>query len=338
MRKRIAVLCPLILAAMGAIAAPATKVCVFVPGVLSGSPIYEQLVAGAGRAVSELPGASLKVVEGGYDQADWLGKISALAASGGFSLIVSSNAAIPDLCAQAAASFPAARFFVADAWLPGNKSIHTVLYDQLEQGYMVGYLAGLASSGRLPRSGATHRAGIIVAQHYPSFDKLISPGFEMGLKAADPEAVLETRVLGNWYDATKASELAKGLFDAGAAAILPIAGGAGQGVVSAAAEKARYALWFDDDSGYRLAPGTVIGCAVLRQERLVYERVKALLAQGSGSPLYGRADTVGAKEGYVDFAGDDPSYRSLPASARAALEGQVAKLKSGALVLGASGL
>ena len=68
--------------------------------------------------------------------------------------------------------------------------------------------------------------------------------------------------------------------------------------------------------GYHLAPGTVIGCAVLRQERLVYENVKALLAQGSGSPLYGKADIVGAKEGYVDFAGDDPAYLSLPKEAR----------------------
>lgn len=337
MRRRILGFSTLVLAAMGAIAAPAPKVCVFVPGVVSGSPIYEQLVAGAKRAVSETPGATLKVVEGGYDQADWLGKISALAATGEFSLIVSSNASIPDLCSQVAASFPAARFFVADSWLPGNRSIHTVLYNQLDQGYMVGYLAGLASSGRLPGSGATHKAGIVVAQHYPAFDKLIAPGFEKGLKAADPEAVLETRVLGNWYDATKASELAAGLFDEGVAAILPVAGGAGQGVVSAAASKGRYALWFDDDSGYRLAPGTVIGCAVLRQERLVYERVKALLAEGPDSALYGRADVVGAKEGYVDFAAADPSYQGLPAAAKAALDGQVAKLKSGALVLGAAG-
>ena len=338
MRKRIATLAAAAIAAMGAIAAPSPKVCVFVPGVVSGSPIYEQLVAGAKRAVSDTPGATLKVVEGGFDQADWLGKISALAASGEFSLIVSSNAAIPDLCSQAAASFPAARFFIADSWLPGNKSIYTVLYNQLDQGYMVGYLAGLASSGKLPGSSATHKAGLIVAQHYPSFDKLIAPGFEMGLKAADPAAVLETRVLGNWYDATKAAELANGLFDAGAAAILPIAGGAGQGVVSAAASRGRYALWFDDDSGYKLAPGTVIGCAVLRQEKLVYERVKTLLAQGPGSKLYGTADIVGAKEGYVDFAADDPSYQNLPASVRAALDAQVAKLKSGALVLRATGL
>jgi simple sugar transport system substrate-binding protein len=334
----------LALAALCAFGTPAKapKVCVFVPNVLSGSPTYEQMVAGARRAVGEIPGASLKVVEAGFNQAEWLGKLSAIAATGEFALIVSSNPAIPDLCAQVAASFPEARFFVADSWLPGNRAVHTVLYNQIEQGYMVGYLAGLASSGRLAGagagSGATHKAGLIVAQRYPSLDKLIQPGFEKGLKAADPAASLETRVLGNWYDATKASELANGLFDAGAAAILPIAGGAGQGVVSAAKSRGRYALWFDDDSGYRLAPGTVIGCAVLRQDRLVYERVKALLAQGSSSPLYGRADVVGAREGYVDFASGDPSYLGLPASARASLEAEVAKLKSGALVFPVAGL
>jgi simple sugar transport system substrate-binding protein len=296
------------------------------------------MVAGARKAVAEVPGATIKIVEAGFNQAEWLGKLSALAATGDFSLIVSSNAAIPDLCAQVALSFPAERFFIADSWLPGNKAIHTVLYNQLDQGYMVGYLAGLASSGRLGGGKATHKAGIIVAQRYPSFDKLIEPGFAKGLTAADPSAKLETRVLGNWYDATKASELANGLFESGTAAILPIAGGAGQGVVSAAKSKGRYIVWFDDDSGYRLAPGTVIGCAIMRQDKLVYERVKALLSQGDSSPLFGKADIVGAKEGYVDFAADDPAYKTLPAAARAALEGEISKLKSGSLSFPVSGL
>jgi riboflavin transport system substrate-binding protein len=339
MRRLCAVVAMFALSAFSAFGAPvkAQKVCVYVPNVVSGSPTYEQLVAGAKRAAAEVPGASVKVVEAGFNQAEWLGKLSALAATGEFSLIVSSNPSIPDLCAQVAASFPTARFFVADGWLPGNKAIHTVLYNQLEQGYLVGYLAGLASSGKLG-GAANHKAGMIVAQRYPSLDKLIEPGFAKGLKAADPAAILETRVLGNWYDATKASELASGLFDAGAAAILPIAGGAGQGVVSAAKTKGRYVLWFDDDSGYRLAPGTVIGCAVMRQERLVYERVKALLEQGSSSALYGKADVVGVKDGYVDFATDDPSYKGLPASARAALERELSKLKSGALSFPVEGL
>jgi riboflavin transport system substrate-binding protein len=340
MKKALILTAAIVAASIHTFAAPikAPKVCVFVPNVLSGSPTYEQMAAGAKRAVDEIPGASLKIVEAGFNQAEWLEKLSAVVATGEFDLVVSSNPSIPDLCAQVAASFPEARFFVADAWMPGNKAVHTVLYNQLEQGYIVGYLAGLASSGKLGKAGVTHKAGLIIAQHYPSLDKLIEPGFAKGLKAADPEALLETRVLGNWYDATKAYELAKGLFDAGAAAILPIAGGAGQGVVSAAKSTGRYVVWFDDDSGYRLAPGTVIGCAVLRQERLVYERVKALLAQGSSSTLYGKADIVGAREGYVDFAADSPSYKSLPAAARAALEAEVEKLKSGAIAFPVTGL
>ena len=60
--------------------------------------------------------------------------------------------------------------------------------------------------------------------------------------------------------------------------------------------------------------------------------------QGDGSALYGKADIVGAKEGYVDFAADNPSYQGLPAAVRAALDEQVAKLKSGALVLATTGL
>jgi riboflavin transport system substrate-binding protein len=340
MRKAAVLTTAIVVVSISIFASPvrAPKVCVFVPNVLSGSPTYEQMVAGVKRAVDEIPGASMKIVEAGFNQAEWLEKLSAVAATGEFNLIVSSNPSIPDLCAQVATSFPEARFFVADSWMPGNNAIHTVLYNQIEQGYMVGYLAGLASAGKIGRAGASHKAGLIIAQHYPSLDKLIEPGFLKGLTAADPEATLEMRVLGNWYDATKASELAKSLFDSGVTAILPIAGGAGQGVVSAAKAMGRYVVWFDDDSGYRLAPGTVIGCAVLRQDRLVYERVKVLLAQGSSSSLYGKAEIVGAKEGYVDFAADDPSYKHLPAAARAALDAEVKKLHSGAIAFPVTGL
>jgi riboflavin transport system substrate-binding protein len=317
--------------------AKAPRVAVFVPGIASGSPIYEQLVAGARRAAAEFPGATVKVVEAGNNQADWLGTLSALVSSGGFDLIATSNPSMPELCAQAAASFPDARFFVADSTLKGNKAIHTVLYNQMDEGYIVGFLAGLASSGRLPPVPATHKAGMVIAQHYPTMDGMIIPGFEKGLKAADPAATLELREVGNWYDATKAADLAAGLFDSGAATILPIAGGASRGAIGAAKAKGRYALCFDDASGYQSAPGTVIGCAVLAQERLVYEKVKALLSQGKGSALYGKAEIVGAKEGYIDFDGSGAAYRALPAEARSALEAEVAKLKSGKLIFPATG-
>lgn len=301
-------------------------VAVFVPGVVSGSPIYEMLAAGARQAAEAVPGTNFRVVEAGFNQAEWLDKLAALAASGEFDLIVTSNPALPELCAKVAESYPSMRFFAADAYLSGNPAIHTVLYNQLEQGYIVGYLAGLITTSSLPGANRAKKAGMVVAQTYPTLDKLIRPGFEAGLKAADPEISLDIRVVGNWYDANRSAELTASLIDGGVDVILPIAGGAGQGVLSASRERGTYAVWFEG-KGYGLAPGTILGCAVLDQERLVRERVSALLS--GDKALFGRADVVGAAEGYIGFDPDGDAYRALPAELRARFEKALADLRAG---------
>jgi simple sugar transport system substrate-binding protein len=55
---------------------------VFVPGVAAGSPLHEQMVSGARRAAAEYPNLTVKVIEGGFNQAEWEEKVTALAASG----------------------------------------------------------------------------------------------------------------------------------------------------------------------------------------------------------------------------------------------------------------
>ena len=315
----------LVVSCAGKVAGPELKsVAVFVPGIASGSPIYEMLVQGATEAVASVPGAKVKVVEGGFDQSTWLGSLRDIASSGEFGLIVTSNPALPELAARIVADFPGIRFFIADAYLEGNPSIHTVLYNQIEQGYIVGYLAGLVSKERRP--AAPFVAGLIAAHRYPTLDQLIRPGFEAGLKAVDPSFVLEYREVGNWYDANKAAELAAGLYAAGVEVVLPIAGGAGQGVVAAAKERGKSVVWFDG-GGYALGPDTVIGCATLAQDMLVASRVKAIL--GGETSLFGKADIVSAADGYIGFDADGDGYRSLSAEVRGLFETALAELKAG---------
>lgn len=290
------------------------EVGVFVPGVASGSPIYEMLVEGVRRAVEATPGASMTVVEAGFNQAEWLDKLSTLAGSGKFGLIVTSNPALPELCAVVAERYPRARFFVADAWLEGNEAIHTVLYNQLEQGYLAGFLAGLVTTGGAPGSNPEKKVGLVVAQTYPTLDKLIEPGFRAGLAAVDPAIELETRVVGNWFDAAKAGELAKGLFDSGVDVILPIAGGANQGVLSVAAESGGRVVLLESGTGVTYDPAVVVGSAWIAQDRLVEEKVKALLGGTKG--LYGTAEVRGFAEGYIGFADDAPWFRALPGATR----------------------
>jgi len=300
------------------------SVAVFVPGVVSGSPTYEMLVAGATKAVAETSGASMKVIEAGFDQSTWLDRLRDTVASGEFEVVVSSNPSLPELCARLASDYPAVRFLVVDAYLSGDPSIHTVLYNQMEQGYLVGYLAGLVTKDRNPNGQMV--AGLVAAQRYPTLDKLISPGFEAGLKAVDPAFTLQTREIGNWYDSAKAAELAGALYGSGIEVILPIAGSAGQGVVAAAKERGASVVWFDG-AGYALGPDTVIGCATIAQDKLVYERLKKTL--GGDSTMFGRADIVSVADGYIDFDPEGEGYRALPAGVRAAMEQAVEELRKG---------
>ena len=111
-----------------------------------------------------------------------------------------------------------------------------------------------------------------------------STGCPRGFEAVDKSITLDYRVIGNWWDANKAADLANSMMDAGVDVILSIAGGAGQGTIKAAQARGRYVVYFDSNV-YNLAPGTIMfltacphatfGCADGRD-------LEVLLATGHG--------------------------------------------------------
>ena len=300
------------------------SIAVFVPGVVAGSPTYEMMVAGVEKAASENPGVSSSVVEGGFNQGEWLTKVTSLAASGKYDLIVTSNPAMPEICDEVSRSYPQARFLVLDGHLEGNPSLYTFRFDQMEQGYLAGYFAGLLARQKSPAGEVT--VGLVAGQEYPDMIRSIRPGYLQGAQAAAGDAVLDFRVVGNWYDAGKGAELARDIYRGGAAVILTIAGGANQGVVSAAQDSGNAVVWFDS-SGYDVAPGTVLGSTRIELDRAAYEKTSAAIR---GELPFGSAETVGIAEGYIDFVTEDPAYREyLPASLREKLESHLADLAAG---------
>jgi simple sugar transport system substrate-binding protein len=303
---------------------------VFVPGFVEGSPTYEMLVSGAERAVGEAPGATITITEAGYNQAEWLEKLTAFAATGQYDLIVTSNPAMPALCAEVGQSFPEQRFVVIDGYLPGTPRIRTTLFNQVEQAYLVGYMAGLVTTSGMAGANPLLRAGMVVGQEYPIMNDAIVPGFERGLQAAAPGSELDVRVVGNWYDAAKAAELAAGIFEGGADVILTIAGGANQGVVRAAKERGKYVLWFDSN-GYSVEPGVVVGSSVVAHDEATYRAVSAAL---KGTLSYGDAEILGARDGFVRFIDDDPLYRqSVPETIRKRMADEAQQVRLGKVKL-----
>ena len=192
---------------------------------------------------------------------------------------------------------------------------------------MAGYLAALVSMESWPD---IRRVGLIAAQEYPVLNNILLPGFIEGAKAVVPDFELDFRVVGNWFDAARAAELAAGMIRDGAMVLLPIAGGAGHGVIQAASEAGAKVVWIDVN-GYAIRPGTVIGSAILQQERAAYETTISFL---SGTLPFGQADIVGAADGFVDFIDDDPDY--LTAVSQVVRERQAkltASLRSGDLII-----
>jgi riboflavin transport system substrate-binding protein len=304
------------------------SIAIFIPGVVAGSPLYEDLVAGTEKAASEYTHVSVKVLEGGFNQGEWAEKLTSLAA-GDYDVIVTSNPAMPAVAAEVVENFPGQKFINLDGYLEGNPQIYTLMYNQVEQGYLVGFLGGLITKSSMEGANSALKAGLIVAQEYPVMEKMIKPGYEKGLRAVDPEIKLDYRVIGNWYDANKAADLANSMFDAGVDVVLTIAGSANQGTIKAAEERGKYVLYFDAED-YDLAPGTIAGCAVLRQDKAAYETVKKAI---EGTLSYGTADVVHMKNGYVDFADDDPLYRqTVSDEVREQMGEVISKLRSGELV------
>ncbi len=179
-------------------------------------------------------------------------------------------------------------------------------------------------------ANADLKIGIIAGQEFPAMTQMIVPGYRKGAAAADPRIKVDYRVLGNWYDANKARELAKSMIDSGVDVILTICGGANQGVITAAKESGVYVLYFDSEQ-YALAPGTIAGCVTLTQKRAVHELI---LQAYKGDLPWGTNRIAGVKEGYVRFAGDNPLYsKTVPEQIRKQLAKKISELKTGSLVL-----
>ena len=305
----------------------APSIGVFVPGIMADSATYAHLAQGVQEAVDEYNStrndgekAELYIMEAGTNQAEWATKLTALAATGTYDVIISSNPSIPELAAPLTEQFPEQKFVLLDGSYSGNQNIACLSYNQKEQTYLAGYISGLMSQ--------SHKTGLISAQDYPVMNNILYPYYARGAEDAFSGTTCEYRVVGNWYDASKGSEIADAMHDAGIDVILPICGGASQGVIASAKEKGTKLAYIDENS-FAKAPGTVI-CSVYTAQ--VNAAKEATLDFLNGKTQWGTTRTVGLQEGYISYVDDDPLYiETVPEKIRNRMKALVQGLYDGSI-------
>jgi len=288
------------------------SVLIFVTGVLAGSPPYELMAQGAAEFAEANSNVTVKVYEAGFNQAEWEEQLTDLVSSGDYDLVLGSNPSLPEICENAGRKFPNQKFVIVDAFYEGNPQISAYFYNQYEQSLYLGYLAGLITVSDMPLANSQKKIGFIAAQEYPLLTRHMVPGFLAGAKLADPQIELDRRIIGNWFDANKAAELASSMMDSGVDVFTSIAGGAARGLLRTAMDRGSYVVSYNVDE-YDLAPGAIVGCGLMEQKKLVLEILGQALA---GEIQYGVSKTIGIKEGYLDFIDNEPGYMALPAEIR----------------------
>jgi simple sugar transport system substrate-binding protein len=293
------------------------SVLVYITGVMAGSPPYTALAEGAQEFAAEHEYVTVKIYEAGFNQAEWEEQLTSLVATGEYDIVLGSNPSLPEICERVGVKFPKQKFIITDAFYEGNNQIRTYLYNQYEQSLFLGYLAGLVTTSSMEYANDDLKIGFIAAQEYPLLNKHMVPGFLEGARMVNPGIELDFRIVGNWFDANKAADLASSMRSAGVDVFASIAGGAAQGLFKVAQEQGAYIV-FHNTNEYKAAPGRVLGCGSMEQKKLIKEILSDVIA---GNVTYGEASIVGVQEGYIGFFYDDPAYtQNLPADIRQQFE------------------
>ena len=287
---------------------------VFIPGQLGDSPPYDHLAEAAEKFALRNDGLELvRIFEAGFDQSQWPEMLLTFAASGAYDVIYTSNESMGPLCVEVLEQVPNVKFIVNDAYVLGVDGLYTTFFNNTQQAFLFGYMMALISTSEMENVNADKKVGLVFGQHYVMMDDMIIPGMEQGAQYLDPEFELVTAMLGNWYDAGKAAQLADSMAEQGVDVYGSICGSGNAGVLSSAVNNGLYVLWYDSD-GFDKAPGTVVASFIKDNAAATTRNLERLL---EGTLPWGEAEILGAEEGYIYVPVRAGAYvRSVPEAVR----------------------
>lgn len=287
------------------------SILVYISGNLAGSPPYQKLNNGALEFAKTHEDVTIKTYEAGYNQAEWESQLTSLVASNKYDIVLTTNPSLPEICDNISKKFPNQKFLITDAYFSGNENISTYEFNQYQQSYILGRLAAMIARSDLENIRNTNKLGFVLSQEYPLITEQILPGYLEGARSIDQNFEIDKRVIGNWYDADKANELANSIIDNGSDVIATISGGASTGVINSAKNKNAYIV-FHNDNIYSQAPGVILGCGAMKQDDLAY---KILEDAYTNEINWGSAEVLSIDSGFIGFYSEDPLFKDyLPSN------------------------
>ena len=226
----------------------------------------------------------------------------------GFNPVVAIGFSHGSAVEKVAAEFPDTAFGIVDM-VVDQPNVRSILFKEHEGSYLVGLLAGMAST--------TQKVGFVGGMDIPLIRRF-ECGYKQGAAAAGASDVFGN-MTGNtgaaWNDPVKGGELTKSQIDRGADVVFQAAGGTGFGVLQTAADAGILGIGVDSNQN-GLHPGKVLTSMLKRVDNAVYEAFMDYKndAWSTGFRVLGLA------EGGVDWALDENNQALITDEMRAAVE------------------
>lgn len=214
-------------------------------------------------------------------------------------------------------------------------NVLTVLFDSNESGFLAGAVAAYwtTSDKALNKNKTIGFVGGINAVIINNF--LV--GYAEGAHYVDPEIKIKNAYIGNFVDTAKAKDLAVAQISEGADIIFQVAGGAGNGVIEAASERAGLMAIGVDADQYQTLAGTDLQKAVITSslKRLDNALFKILgdYAKDAGSVPFGTTVTYGLEQDAVGIVFNENLEANISAADLASVRDILSKIQSGEIVV-----
>ncbi|MFO8035179.1 MAG: BMP family ABC transporter substrate-binding protein [Anaerolineales bacterium] len=197
------------------------------------------------------------------------------AAESGFDLVITLEYTHADPLDRVAPDYPDTLFGIVNL-VVDQPNVVSIMFKEHEGSFLAGALAAMVTTMEdNPKVNPDNVIGVIGGTQSPGIDVFLV-GYEEGAHYVDPDTEVLKAYAGSFGDPAKGKELTLSMYDQGADIVFQVAGGTGQGVISAAEESEHYAIGVDSNQD-DLAPGYVLTSMMKRVDNAVYDVISRLV-------------------------------------------------------------
>ena len=200
-----------------------------------------------------------------------------------YDMIICIGYALADALKEAAEANPDKKFaIVDDASLADEPNVTSLMFEQAQASYLVGYVAG--------KTTKTNTVGIVLGMSTDLMNEF-GYGYVAGAIDANPDVKVLQNNANSFTDTAAGKTAANNMVAQGADVVFHAAGGTGLGVIDGCKEANIWAIGVDSDQS-SIAPKTILTSAMKRVDNAVYDIAKETIegTVKAGVKTYSLAD------------------------------------------------